>query len=153
VSLACRKAKELGYLHELRTTRLLARHAREHGPAEGRACLDKVVQGTVCKIFDEQGVKPHKVRYYLERRDPGTRLSFASATTWRRSSTPLRRGHNAELCKMRANRIDHRGLLADEQIACAVPRQAALLLRRLSRNEPHIGPGDRYAYGLGVGFT
>jgi hypothetical protein len=28
------------------------------------------VQGTVCKIPDEQEVKPHKVRYYLERRDP-----------------------------------------------------------------------------------
>ena len=39
VSLACRKAKDLGYPHELWTTRLLARHAREHGPAEGHACL------------------------------------------------------------------------------------------------------------------
>jgi transposase len=70
MSLACRKAKELGYPHELWTTRLLARHAREHGPAEGHACLGKLVQGTVCKILNEQEVKPHKVRYYLERRDP-----------------------------------------------------------------------------------
>ena len=70
VSLACRKAKELGYPHEVWTTRLLARHAREHGPAEGHACLSKLVQGTVCKILNEQEVKPHKVRYYLERRDP-----------------------------------------------------------------------------------
>ena len=46
VSLACRKAKELGYPHELWTTRLLARHAREHGPAEGHACLSNLVQGT-----------------------------------------------------------------------------------------------------------
>jgi len=69
VSLACRKAKELGYPHELWTTRLLARHAREQGPAEGHACLGKLVQGTVCKILNEQEVKPHKVRYYLERRD------------------------------------------------------------------------------------
>src|SRR5713226_4216066 len=37
VSLACRKAKDLGYPHELWTTRLLASHAREHGPAEGHA--------------------------------------------------------------------------------------------------------------------
>jgi hypothetical protein len=29
VSLACQKAKDLGYRHELWTTRLLARHARE----------------------------------------------------------------------------------------------------------------------------
>jgi transposase len=38
-SLSCRKAKELGYPYELWTTRLLARHAREHGPAEGHPCL------------------------------------------------------------------------------------------------------------------
>jgi transposase len=69
-SLACRKAKELGYPHELWTTRLLARHAREHGPAEGHACLAKLAQGTVCKILDQEEVKPHKVRYYLEQRDP-----------------------------------------------------------------------------------
>ena len=50
VSLACRKAKDLGYPHELWTTRLLARHAREHGPAKGHACLGKLVQGTVCKF-------------------------------------------------------------------------------------------------------
>jgi transposase len=69
VSLACRKSKELGYPHELWTTRLLARHAREHGPAAGHECLANLVQGTVCKILDQHEVKPHKVRYYLERRD------------------------------------------------------------------------------------
>ena len=68
-SLACRKAKDLGYPHELWTTRLLARHAREHGPAAGHDCLAHLVQGTVCKILDRHEVKPHKVRYYLERRD------------------------------------------------------------------------------------
>jgi transposase len=69
VDLACRKAKELGYPHELWTTRLLARHAREHGPAAGHDCLAKLAQGTVCKILNRQAVKAHKVRYYLERRD------------------------------------------------------------------------------------
>src|SRR6202041_2215457 len=69
VSLACRKAKELGYPHELWTTRLLARHAREHGGAAGHECLANLVQGTVCKILGQEEVKPHKVRYYLERRD------------------------------------------------------------------------------------
>ena len=61
---------ELGYPHELWTTRLLARHAREHGPAQGYACLANLAQGTVCKILDQEEVKPHKVRYYLEQRDP-----------------------------------------------------------------------------------
>jgi Homeodomain-like domain len=69
VSLACRKAKDLGYPHELWTTRLLARHAREHGPAGGHDCLSNLAQGTVCKILGAQAIKPHKMRYYLERRD------------------------------------------------------------------------------------
>ena len=64
-SLACRKAKELGYPHELWTTRLLARHAREHGPAEGHACLASLAQGTVA-------------RSSIRRRSSRTRC----ATTW-----------------------------------------------------------------------
>ena len=77
VALACRKAKDLGYPHEVWTTRLLASHAREHGPAEGHACLSSLAQGTVCKILDAQEVKPHKVRYYLERRDPAFAAKMA----------------------------------------------------------------------------
>jgi len=69
LSLACEKAKEHGYPHELWTTRLLARHARENAPAAGHECLADLVQGTVCKILGQEEVKPHKVRYYLERRD------------------------------------------------------------------------------------
>ena len=69
VSLACDKAKDHGYPHELWTTRLLARHARENGSAFGHDCLANLVQGTVCKILGQEQFKPHKVRYYLERRD------------------------------------------------------------------------------------
>ena len=69
VSLACDKAKDHGYPHELWTTRLLARHARKHGPAAGHRCLANLVQGTVCKILGKEEIKPSKVRYYLENRD------------------------------------------------------------------------------------
>ena len=69
VSLACQKAKDLGYPHELWTTRLLARHVREHSAAAGHACMANIAQGTVCKILARNDVKPHKVRYYLARRD------------------------------------------------------------------------------------
>ena len=70
VALACQKPKELGYPHELWTTRLLAAHARQHAPSAGHPSLQKLAQGTVCKILAEHEVKPHKVRYYLEKRDP-----------------------------------------------------------------------------------
>lgn len=77
VSLACQKAKDVGYPHELWTTRLLARHAREHAAAAGHVCLAQIAQGTVCKILADQEVKPHKVRYYLERRDPAFEAKMA----------------------------------------------------------------------------
>lgn len=67
---ACVKAKERGYPHELWTLRLLAVHAREHGPAAGHACLAELAPSTVHEVLNSQPVKPHKVRYYLQRRDP-----------------------------------------------------------------------------------
>ena len=70
VGLACAKPKQFGYPHELWTTRLLAAHARDHGPDAGHPSLAHLAQGTVCKILAAHDVKPHKIRYYLERRDP-----------------------------------------------------------------------------------
>jgi hypothetical protein len=54
---------------------------------------------------------------------------------------------NAKLCKMGTDRIDHCGLLANEQMAGAMEHQAALLLGCLNRHEPHVCPGDRLADG------
>jgi hypothetical protein len=97
VSLACRKAKDLGYPHELWTTRLLARHARQHGPAQGHACLANLAQGTVCKILDQDEVKPHKVRYYLEQRDPDFAEKMAEVLcVYRQGENPQAGGGRVE---------------------------------------------------------
>ena len=60
------------------------------------------------------------------------------------------RRDDPELGKMGADRIDHRSLLADEEMARAMEYQATLLLGRLGLDEPHGGPGDHLADGLGV---
>jgi len=70
VSLACRKPKDLGYAQELWTTRLLAQHIRKHCVAAGYPSLSKLGRGTVSKILSANQVRPHKIQYYLERRDP-----------------------------------------------------------------------------------
>ena len=79
VSLACDKAKDHGYPHELWTTRLLARHARENARTAGHESLANLVQGTVCKILGQEDIKPHKVRYYLENRDDEFEQKMACA--------------------------------------------------------------------------
>lgn len=90
VSLACQKAKDLGYPHELWTTRLLARHARGHAEAAGHPCMANIAQGTVCKILARNEVKPHKVRYYLERRDEAFETKMADVLCVYREVAVLR---------------------------------------------------------------
>ena len=69
VALACQKPKALGYAQELWTTNLLARHVRQQAGAAGHASLQHLARGTVSKILRAQPVQPHKIEYYLERRD------------------------------------------------------------------------------------
>jgi len=69
-ALACQKPKELGYAQELWTTRLLAKHVQKHCEAAGHPSLKKLGRGTVSKILSANQVQPHKIQYYLERRDP-----------------------------------------------------------------------------------
>jgi transposase len=70
VALACRKPTELGYSYELWTTDLLAQHARRYGPEQGHPSLAKLARGTVSKILGKVPLRPHKIAYYLQRRDP-----------------------------------------------------------------------------------
>ena len=96
VSLACQKAKDLGYPHEIWTTRLLARHIRENAVAAGHPCLKRIVQGTVCKILSSNEVKPHKVSYYLERRDAEFEAKMAEVLCVYREVAVLRESEAAE---------------------------------------------------------
>lgn len=70
MDLACQKPKDLGYSYELWTTDLLARHVRKHCGDAGHPCLQKLARGTVSKILSQSSIRPHKITYYLERRDP-----------------------------------------------------------------------------------
>ncbi len=69
-ALACQKPKDLGYAQELWTTRLLAKHVQKYCQAAGHPSLMKLGRGTVSKILSANQVQPHKIQYYLERRDP-----------------------------------------------------------------------------------
>ena len=70
VHLACTKPKELGYAAELWTRRTLAEHLRKVAGPSGHPGLARAGKATVQRILDEQELQPHKIRYYLERRDP-----------------------------------------------------------------------------------
>lgn len=68
-SLACQKPKDLGYSYELWTTDLLARHIQRCCKRNGHPSLKKLGRGTVSKILTHAEIQPHRIQYYLERRD------------------------------------------------------------------------------------
>jgi transposase len=69
VSLACTKPKELGLAAELWTISALAFYVREHAQAADHPSLSHASKSTVWRILNAHEIKPHRVRYYLERRD------------------------------------------------------------------------------------
>ncbi len=70
VHLACTKPKDLGYAAELWTRRALAAHVRKHAAAAAHPNLARAAKSTVQKILAQEKLQPHKLKYYLERRDP-----------------------------------------------------------------------------------
>jgi len=70
VNLACSKPKEFGYAAEVWSRRTLAQHVRQHAVAAGHACLARASKATVQRILAAQPLQPHKVAYYMEKRDP-----------------------------------------------------------------------------------
>jgi transposase len=70
IDLACRKPNDLGYAAELWTLKALAKHVRDNAKKEGHPALCKAAKATVWRILNKREIKPHKIRYYLEERDP-----------------------------------------------------------------------------------
>ena len=70
VHIACSKPKDLGYAAELWTRSALARHVRKQAAEAGFPVLANAGTATVQRILAAQTLQPHKIRYYLERRDP-----------------------------------------------------------------------------------
>jgi transposase len=67
---ACQKPKDLGYAQELWTYRLLRTHVQQCCRSAGYPELAQVSRSKLHKILTAGELRPHKIRYYVERRDP-----------------------------------------------------------------------------------
>lgn len=67
---ACEKPKELGYSYELWTYSLLQSHVRKHCAEAGHPSLTGLSRSRLHRILTQGEIRPHKIRYYVERRDP-----------------------------------------------------------------------------------
>lgn len=70
LALACTKPKDHGLAAELWTRSALTKHIRQEAKRAGHPSLVQIVKSTVHSILRDAPVRPHKIKYYLERRDP-----------------------------------------------------------------------------------
>ena len=75
---ACQKPKDLGYSYELWTYRLLRAHLQQHCVSAGHPELRKLSRSKLHKILTQGEIRPHKIRYYVERRDPDFERKMAA---------------------------------------------------------------------------
>ena len=66
---AWQKPKEVSYSHELWTYALLQNHVRKHCLAAGHPSLLGLSRSKLHRILTQGEMRPHKIRYYVERRD------------------------------------------------------------------------------------
>jgi len=69
LSVACSKPTDYNYSYETWTYRLLSEHIRIHCVSAGYDCLQKLGKSGLHGILSKANIKPHKIRYYLEKRD------------------------------------------------------------------------------------
>ena len=69
-NIACTKPKDIGYAEELWTYRSLQKHIRKHCMDAGYPGLSQISPNTVRTILENNEIKPNKITYYLERKDP-----------------------------------------------------------------------------------
>ena len=70
INIACQKPIDFGYAAEIWTYAKLTSHINKTAEAAGYTRLSTIHKSTVHKILDEADIKPYKITYYCENRDP-----------------------------------------------------------------------------------
>ena len=70
ISIACQKPVDLGYSAEVWTRALLTKHINKFAEEAGHIRLSTISQSKVRTILEEADIKPNKITYYCENRDP-----------------------------------------------------------------------------------
>ena len=70
ISIACQRPADLGYAQELWTLKNLHQYIQNHAEGAGYSRLTTITKPMVQKILNQSEIKPFKIKYYCEKRDP-----------------------------------------------------------------------------------
>ena len=78
VSIACEPPTKFGFAAETWTYSALAKYIQKNCTAAGYASLIKTGKSFLNNVLSKSNIKPHKISYYLERKDPEFDIKMAS---------------------------------------------------------------------------
>lgn len=70
INIACQKPADFGYAAETWTYAKLTSHINKNAESAGHTRLSTIHKSTVHTILDEAEIKPFRIKYYCENRDP-----------------------------------------------------------------------------------
>lgn len=70
IAVACQRPADLGYAQELWTLKNLHKHIQDHAGEAGYPRLMTITKPMIQKILKKSDIKPFKIKYYCEKRDP-----------------------------------------------------------------------------------
>ena len=70
INLACQRPADLGYSQELWTLAKLHKHIQQNAQQAGFPRLTTITKAYVQKLLQDNQIKPFKIKYYCEKRDP-----------------------------------------------------------------------------------
>ena len=70
INIACQRPTDLGYAQELWTLTSLHKHIQKNAENAGYPRLETVTKPYIQKFLRGQNIKPFKIKYYCEKRDP-----------------------------------------------------------------------------------
>ena len=70
IDIACQRPADLGYSQELWTLKNLHQHIQKNAESAGFPRLTTITKSMIQKILKQSDIKPFKIKYYCEKRDP-----------------------------------------------------------------------------------
>ncbi len=70
INITCQKPVDLGYAAETWTYTLITQHVQKNAEAAGYPRLSTISRSMVHSILEEAEIKPFRIKYYCEKRDP-----------------------------------------------------------------------------------
>jgi len=117
LSIACERPTGLGYAAEVWSYSLMIKHIRKECFNVGHSCLRNIGKSLLNTILSKGNIKPHKISYYLEKRDSEFDLKMANVLCVYKEISMINKGEKPRAGKTTVSYDEKPGIQVIKNIA------------------------------------